>query len=401
MSFPWIVRISISVLLLSLSTTAFGFSTHTDEWTEEAPLHDGRIIKINREVYWSFHLFMGDEGGLTVMESYPDKYWFKFVNPDTKETIKWHGEQDYSPVLLDILDGVPYLAVQGPQDPETKTKYLCPEVPYFFYKYDRRVFGNWIPVTPKQFPGILKNANLSPTVPDDIMDYYKSYRGGAPKEVSKPKSELTHDDVLANIKSDEKRSGGQLRSIIPHECPVWQEPSVIVLPPPQKVDLEILESKVYSPEKSFDPDDLFDKKKTSDCVSLIKSEDPRNLKLAGRYVFVNDKTGLNKVQFKSFAIPSFSMFCDGNDVWFPNFDNVDGYELTKYSSAGEMIYRIVFQKPFPAFINFSSVKSNDGYLYFDMWDSHNDADGGHLKRSLKVRFLEPKTSHINATKSTQ
>jgi len=401
MSFSWKVRIFIAVLLLTLLTTTFGFSTHTDKWTEDALLHDGKIIKVNREVYWSFHLFSGDEGGLSVMESYPDKYWFKFIDPNTKETIKWHGEQDYSPVLLDILDGVPYLVVQGPQDSETKTKYLCPEVPYFFYKYDRVGFGHWTLITPKQFPGILKKANLSPDVPNDIEDYYKTFRGAAPKDFPKPKRELSHDDVWANIKSDEKRSGGQLRSIIPNECPVWQKPTAIVLPPAIKVDLEILESKDYSPEKSFNPDDLFDKKKTSDCIALIKPEDPRNPLMEGRYVFAKDESGLNKIQFKTYAFPAFNMVCDGENVWFPNYDNKGAIELTKRSSAGDIIYRVSFKSPFPAFIIFSSVKSIDGYLYFDLWDSHNDAQGGHLKRSLKVRFLEPKTSPINAAKSAQ
>lgn len=398
MSFAWIVRITISVLLLNLSTTAFGFSTHTDEWTEEALLHDGKIIKVNREVYWSFHLFSGDEAGLTVMESYPDKYWFKFINPYTKETIKWHGQQDYSPVLLDILDGVPYLVVQGPQDSETK--YLCPEVPYLFYKYDRRGFGNWTQITPKQFPSILKKANLSPNVPYDIDDYYKTFRGAAPKDFPKPNRELSHDDVWTNIKYDEKRSGGQIRSIIPDECPVWKKPSAIVLPRPQKVDLEILESRNYSPEKLFNPRDLFDKKKSLECFALIKPEDPKNPLLKGRYVFAKDKTGLNKVQFKPSASPFFNMVCDGEDVWFPSYDNITGIVIIKYSSTGQIIYRVIFQSPFPAFIIFTSVKSIDGYLYFDLWDSHNDAQGGHLKRSLKVRFLEPKTIPINAAKST-
>lgn len=401
MSFSWFVRATFSVLLLALSTTALGFSTHTDAWSEETLLHDGRTMKVNREVYWTFHWLSGDEASLQVMESYPDKYWFKFIDPDTNETIKWQGDEDYSPVLIDILNGVLYLVVQGPQDQETKTRYLCPEVPYFFYKYKRGWFGKWIPISPQQFPDILKNANLSPTVPDDIEDYYKTYRGDAPSQIPRPKRSLSHADVLANIKNDEMRSGGQLRSIIPHKCPVWVKPSPIVLPAATKVRLEILESKEYSPEKSFDPGILFDKKKTVDCVSLIKPEDPRNPLLTGRYVFVKDNSRLNKIQFNPAASPTFNMVCDGENVWFPSYANKGVIELTKRSNSGDLIYRVTFQSPYPAYMILSSVQSRGGYLYFNLWDSQNDAQGGHLKRALKVRFLEPQDKRINTVKAIQ
>ncbi|BBP02218.1 hypothetical protein [Sulfuriferula nivalis] len=390
MSSPWIVRILMSGLLLALSTTAFGFSTHTDEWTEEALLHDGKVIKINREVYWTFHFLSGGDASPQLMESYPDKYWFKFINPYTKETIKWHGDEDYVPVLLDIMDGVPYLAVHGPQDQKTRAKYLCPEVPYFFYKYDSKGFGSWTQIAPKEFPSILKKANLSPTIPYDIEDYYYTYRGAAPKDIPQPNKELTHDIVWAYIKNDERRSGGRLQSIIANECPVWQKPAAIILPSPQKVTLEILESKEYSPEKPFNPDDLFDKEKSKACVKLIKLEDPKNPLKNGRYLFVKDKSELNAIQLRPFALPFFNMVCDGEDVWFPSYDKETGIELTKYSSSGELVYRVRFQSPFPALIIFSSVKAIDGYLYFDLWDSQINAQGGRLKRSLKVRFLEPK-----------
>jgi hypothetical protein len=380
------------MLVLGTPVSAFGFSTHTEEWSEEALLHDGRIIKVDREVYWMFHFISGDEASLRVMESDPDRYGIKFKNPDTGETIKWDGEEGFSPVLLDIVDKVPYLVVQGPYIQAYFANYSCPEVPYIFLKHEGGFFsGKWVRILPKQFPGKSKVGNLSPATPSDIEDYGQAAKGGKAmmEYVYKPKRFLSHADIAASIKYWEGHSAGQIHALIPTECPVWEKPTPIVLPAASNVRLEILESKEYSPEKSFAPEIMFDKEKTANCGSLIRPEDPRNPNMVGRYVFVKDTSRLNKIQFKPFAFPSFNMVCDGENVWFPEYGNNGEIELTKRSNSGELKYRVTFQIPFPAYIVFSSVHSRDGYLYFDLWDSHNDAQGGHLKRALKARLLEP------------
>lgn len=154
MALKSIIRSSILLLLLTLSANLFA---QTENWSEDALLHDGRIIKVNREVSYTTS-FSRD----SFLKSWPDKFSFEFEHPDTKKNIKWWGEQYFEPVLLDIVDGVPYLVVYGQPDKKTEKIYGCPELPYIFLKYEKGFFGKWVVVPVEQFPVILQDANLSP-----------------------------------------------------------------------------------------------------------------------------------------------------------------------------------------------------------------------------------------------
>lgn len=156
--------------------TASALATQTNSWDEEVLLHDGRLIIINREVGHTLQVFSGDGGSPGFMKSWPDKFWLKFKNPDTHETIKWQGEQYFNPVLLDIIDSVPYLVVRGRPDKETEKIYGCPELPFIYLKYETGLFGKWVPIPVENAPKILQNMNLSPRYPthfanDSIHNY--------------------------------------------------------------------------------------------------------------------------------------------------------------------------------------------------------------------------------------
>lgn len=215
----------LSIFLQINVPSAFAFSTHTEAWVEEAILHDGRIIEVNREVSWTFSFISGDEASISLFSSYPDKFWIKFINPDTRETIKWQGEKDYTPVLLDIVNGVPYLVVYGPRDIESMAKYQCPEVPLIVFKYEKGFFGQWKQIPPNQLPKNLKNENLSPGVPDDIDQYVRSIglenelKQYNHSDIQKPKRFLTQYDVLKNIKESEQMSSGLFKAVIITDCP--------------------------------------------------------------------------------------------------------------------------------------------------------------------------------------
>jgi len=200
-----IFRSAIFFLLFLLSTTASAFCTRTSSWTEDVLLHDGRLIKISREVCSTFQLFYGDGGSPGMFGSWPDKHWLKFEHPDTHETIKWQGEQYFDPALLDFVDGVPYLVVFGRPDKNTEKIYGCPELPYIYLKYEKKgLWGKWISVPVEQAPVVLRDANLSQ---DDVS-------------VDDDKHASLHA-VQWNIEKVEGSSGGEFQAKIPRSYEDW------------------------------------------------------------------------------------------------------------------------------------------------------------------------------------
>jgi hypothetical protein len=209
------------VLLLSVSLPVFGFSTRTESWKEDALLHDGRTVKVNREVSWTFQFFAGDGGSPRLFVSWPDRFWLKFEHPDTHETVKWQGEQYFSPVMLDIVDGTPYLVVSGRPDRDTERIYGCPELPYIYLKYEKGLWGKWVPIPAEQAPSVLHDANLSPSYPDfpNRSDEYsetmhKIYTGRSAWDLSR-------DQVLWNLHKVEDSSGGYFQAKIPRSYDDW------------------------------------------------------------------------------------------------------------------------------------------------------------------------------------
>lgn len=198
---------TIFFLLFILSTTASALCTHTGSWTEDVLLHDGRFIKINREVCSTFQFVSGDEASMKFFASWPDKYWIKFEHPDTHETIKWQGEQYFDPVLLDFVDGVPYLVVFGRPDKDTEKIYGCPELPYIYLKYEKKgLWGKWTPIPVEQAPIVLRDANLS--------------LGGVSAYDDNEKHASLRDVQWA-IEKVEGSSGGEFQAKIPRNYDDW------------------------------------------------------------------------------------------------------------------------------------------------------------------------------------
>lgn len=200
-----IFRSAILCLLLILSTTASAFCTRTDSWTEDVLLLDGRVIKVEREVCHTFQFVSGDEASMKLFASWPDKYWIKFEHPDTRETIRWQGEQYFGPALLGVVDGVPYLVVHGRPDKKTEAVYGCPDLPYIFLKYDQKgLLGKWVPISVTQAPAGLRDANLS--------------QGEVSLDSSRHAS---LSEVQWNIQKVEGSSGGNFQAKIPRSYDDW------------------------------------------------------------------------------------------------------------------------------------------------------------------------------------
>lgn len=130
----------------------------------EVVLRDGRQITVERTIQETSKLRFTDPFfGLPTIprsERGGDITRLKFRNPDTNETITWKSEPHYTPVLLDIVAGVPYLVVNGVISKQTEAIYGCPELPYFYFKFESRFGEKWLLVPVEKAPVELRVSNL-------------------------------------------------------------------------------------------------------------------------------------------------------------------------------------------------------------------------------------------------
>ena len=131
-------------------------------WSEDLVLHDGRRIKVEREISFTFKHSMGDAGsGFSVSKNRLSNYRLQFKHPETGKVIDWQGEGSVAPVLLDVIDGIPYLVLSAPPTKETERVYGCTELPFIYLQYDTKSRNKWRAVSEDLAPRALKIANLS------------------------------------------------------------------------------------------------------------------------------------------------------------------------------------------------------------------------------------------------
>ncbi len=382
-------------------------------------MHDDRIIKLEREVGYTFQ-FISDGGGYPrFFDSWPDKYWFKFKNPDTQEIIKWQGEQYYNPIMLDIVDKTAYLVVLGQPNNDTEKIYGCPDMPYIFLKYEN---SKWKPIPVEQFPIILKNANLSPKFPDNFPQYSDPYSAQNYRIIDgkwRSLRDLTQDQVHNSIGySDNGSSFFQTK--IPRSYDDWQyggkvgyknerrsgdcrpprqaPSSKVKLPAPKFVSLEILKTKDLQPELVVSNDKwedmVYSRTRDDYCRSLFKQVTTKDLFVIER--FAKDSTGQKNVPYSEFDIHSGAKrVCEGDNIWFvAHLEIPNAMTVTKYTSSGDFLYRLAFKKPeevngFVEYFNEPSFHTENDYLYFEWWYFRGEPTKWHIKRTLNVRLLEP------------
>lgn len=406
------------LILCTVCSTAWSFSTRTESWSEDALLHDGRIIKVSREVDWTFQFLGGDSGSPVFMKSWPDKFWIKFTHPDTHKTIKWQGEQYFEPILLDIVDNIPYLVVLGSPNKSTEKIYGCPELPFIYLRYEEGFAGKWIPLPVEQAPSVLQDANLSPKYPEYLQ--YKDQK----------ERHLSHDQVQQIIWSDEKRSQGGFQARIPRNYDEWnyiyknsrrnerkqddcrpplQPLSDVALPKPVDVELETVENTVYVTKSADEYYKYLSERKgtatRANCTTLFRPPQPENLMLGER--FVKDSTGNKRLPYSGPSPLPLRMletrterYCDDKFVWF-----VAGHEelgktiFTKYSTSGDFLYNIRVTNPnntdgrkFAGKMVLDSLTTENNFFYF-YWNQDikrpDDRSLEYPNRMLKFRFREP------------
>ena len=165
------------------------------------------------------------------------------------------------------------------------------------------------------------------------------------------------------------------------------------------VTLEILSEKLYEPVwiiKNHDDgttkwsDLTFDGARHDRCAQLLKLEKTGTPLMQGWLLFTADPTGRKKARYTG------DVLCEAAALWFFDYAAERGKMiLTKYTAAGDLVYRVSFDKPAPIFgfaghIMSPTFKAEGGYLNFDWWDSNQAGDDRHIKRSMKVRLAEPK-----------
>lgn len=161
--------VGLVILGFALNTQA-GLFDRTKQWKEEVLLHDGRIVVVERR----FKL-----GGFPSPDAHERAVLdetISFVLPDSEQKISWKTEfrndvselNSLSPLLLDVVGGVPYLAT-SPAGCIAYNKWGRPNPPYVLYKY---VDGAWQRIPLQEFPSELVRANLMPTPATSLLKPY-------------------------------------------------------------------------------------------------------------------------------------------------------------------------------------------------------------------------------------
>ncbi|MBS0311858.1 MAG: hypothetical protein JSR88_11030 [Proteobacteria bacterium] len=392
--FQMILRIASLLLLCTVCATAMDFTSRTEGEIKDVALHDGRHIAVDQTIQWKteFRIFHPIIGIAPRFETTgPDTFHLKFKHPDTQETITWQGELYYTPVLLDIVDGIPYLVVLGRVNKETESIYGCPELPYSYLKYDPGFFGKWVPVPVEKAPGVLRESNLSLPSRND---------GGFFQRTIPRTYEEWHYEFKNNYRNERKQ--GDCR-------PPLQPLPDVPLPKPVDIELETVESTIYILKSSDEYYKYLSERKgtitRANCFALFRPPKPENLMLGER--FVKDPTGSKRLPYSGPSPLPLGMletraerYCDDEFVWF-----VAGHEelgktiITKYSITGDFIYNIRISNPkntdgrrFAGKMVLDSLTTENNFFYF-YWNQDikrsDDQSLEYPNRMLKFRFREP------------
>lgn len=131
-------------------------------WMEEALLHDGSKIVVERSVA---------RGGRHELGQKPPYEWqkLKFTMPTTGESVTWEdnysediGTASFLPMLLDVHQGAAYL-VANTMGCLSYNKWGRPNPPYVVFKYQSK---EWKRIPLQELPAEIKTPNLIQSEPD-------------------------------------------------------------------------------------------------------------------------------------------------------------------------------------------------------------------------------------------
>lgn len=147
----------------SMSAEAGLFGSDDFSWKEEALLHDGSKIIVERSV---------DRGGRHEIGQRPPikEQSVSFTLPGTSENVVWNdqfskdiGGASFLPMMIEVKNGTAFL-VAHPMGCLAYNKWGRPNPPYVVFKYQG---GSWGRVPLQELPSDFKTPNLIFSEPDD------------------------------------------------------------------------------------------------------------------------------------------------------------------------------------------------------------------------------------------
>ena len=387
----WIHRTArwLWVLIFAVSTPAF--ANDTVNWTEDAVLHDGRTLALRVQGHNASPSFYNAYQNSTL-----NQFTLTFAHPDTQETIVWQGAPYFSPVLIDVLGGVPYLVLYGRPTHDTAGQYGCPELPYIYLRY---AASAWQAVPVDQAPAELVQANLS--------------IHGMPTNAAG--RHFSRDDIAQNIQASERQSSGLLQAKIPRTVAEWktdqkrsalydrmvgdcrpphptQQP--IALPAATNSVLGVLEINDYVPEKEYDAPEwnalVTDPQRAAACKNVLRRVELANFTQDLR--FTQDTTASKRVPYaRDGVLDAGVQMLSDDHVWFITApDAANTLTVTQYTPTGDLVFRTALVPPrdepgLTGALRLPSLRYEGGYLYIDWLHYRNAGKQWLVKRVLNLR----------------
>ncbi|THF62244.1 hypothetical protein [Pseudothauera rhizosphaerae] len=373
-----------------------------DNWSEEIVLHDGSALKLERNVSYTLSHSFGDAGsGYQLSRNKLRKHQLRFTHPKNGEILTWQGEVSVEPVLLDVVDGTPYIVLAARPTKEVAQIYGCTELPFIYLRHDHKQRNVWHPVPLDRAPDSLKRMNISiigdkspkqhlsaAEIDETIAKKIRSSERFFQHEIPRSYKEWSY------VYKDSYRNERRRDDCRPPRVPLPQA----VLPLPVEGSPEVLESVEYTPERIVAWDEwsslVSDKKRQGECKKVFRPADPGDRMQGQR--FVHDKTGNKQVPYSRTAQfdSGVKVLCD-EYVWFiTHLEEPGKMVVSRYTIAGDLVSRISFRKPekigpFIGHIRAPSLHTKDGYMYFDWHDFQSNGRTWHIRRWLKMRMKEP------------
>lgn len=153
------------VMGVSMNADAGLFGFGGTSWKEEALLHDGSRIIVERSV---------KRGGRHEIGQQPayEEQSLSFTMPGTKQEVVWEdkssedlGSASFLPMLLDIYDETAYL-IASPMGCLSYNKWGRPNPPYVVFRYQDK---EWQRITLQELPVEIKTPNLIFSDPDNVV----------------------------------------------------------------------------------------------------------------------------------------------------------------------------------------------------------------------------------------
>ncbi len=149
---------------VSMSADAGLFGIGGDSWKEEALLHDGSKIIVERSVE------LGGRHELGQKPPYKEQS-LTFTLPATGQRVTWEdhysedvGSSNFNPMLLEIVNSTAYVLV-SPAGCLSYNKWGRPNPPYVVFQYQGK---EWKRIPLQELPAEIKFPNLVISSPDDV-----------------------------------------------------------------------------------------------------------------------------------------------------------------------------------------------------------------------------------------